>query len=137
MEQKHHSWGKKQWVDLFNDIKLLGQQDSHLLGTILCLASNHSVGINQLELVDGQQRTTTLTILLKALSDKFKQLEQEEIQKEIDSLLYCKGLDKVLNRKVTLGDLDNPDYEKFMKNEDLDSIKNQRFIEGYSFLYKS
>ncbi|MCM3412360.1 DUF262 domain-containing HNH endonuclease family protein [Metabacillus litoralis] len=131
--QRRYSWGEKQWSDLFNDIKLLGQQDTHLLGTILCLTSNYAVGINQLELVDGQQRTTTLTILLKALSDKFKELEQEEVFKEINSLLYCKGLDRVLKRKVILGDLDNPDYEKFMKSEELESIENERFIEAYEY----
>ncbi|WP_330502658.1 DUF262 domain-containing HNH endonuclease family protein [Peribacillus frigoritolerans] len=131
--QRRYSWGEKQWSDLFNDINLLSQQDSHLLGTILCLTSNYAVGINQLELVDGQQRTTTLTLLLKALSDKFTELKQDELHKEINSLLYCKGLDRVLKRKVILGDLDNPDYEKIMRNEDLDSIKNQKFIEAYNF----
>lgn len=131
--QRRYSWGVKQWSDLFNDIKLLSQQDTHLLGTILCLTSNYAVGINQLELVDGQQRTTTLTILLKALSDKFKELRQEEVHKEIDALLFCKGLDRVLKRKVILGDLDNPDYEKFMKNDELESIKNEKFIEAYEY----
>ncbi|MCP1495100.1 uncharacterized protein with ParB-like and HNH nuclease domain [Peribacillus frigoritolerans] len=131
--QRRYSWGEKQWSDLFNDIKLLSQQDSHLLGTILCLTSNYAVGINQLELVDGQQRTTTLTLLLKALSDKFTKLKLDELHKEINSLLYCKGLDRVLKRKVILGDLDNLDYEKFMKNEDLNTIKNQKIIEGYNF----
>lgn len=131
--QRRYSWGEKQWADLFHDIKLLSQQDSHLLGTILCLTANYSVGINVLELVDGQQRTTTLTILLKALSDKFKELQQEEVYKEIESLLFCKGIDRVLKRKVVLGDLDNPDYEKFMKNEDLESIKNKKFLEAYRF----
>lgn len=131
--QRRYSWGVKQWSDLFYDIKLLSQQDTHLLGTILCLTSNYAVGINQLELVDGQQRTTTLTILLKALSDKFKELKQEEVYKEIDALLFCKGLDRVLKRKVILGDLDNPDYEKFMKNEELESIKNEKFMEAYEY----
>jgi uncharacterized protein with ParB-like and HNH nuclease domain len=131
--QRRYSWGEKQWSDLFNDIKLLNQVDSHLLGTILCLTSNYAAGINQLELVDGQQRTTTLTILLKALSDRFEELGQDEVHKEINTLLYCKGLDRVLKRKVVLGDLDNPDYEKFMRNEDLTLIKNQKFIDGYNF----
>lgn len=134
--QRRYSWGEKQWSDLFNDIKLLNQQDSHLLGTILCLTSDYSVGVNLLELVDGQQRTTTLTILLKALADKFKDLTQEEIHKEIESLLFCKGIDRVLKRKVILGDLDNPDYEKLMDNENLDSIKNKKFLECYAFFSK-
>ncbi|WP_410493031.1 DUF262 domain-containing protein [Domibacillus sp. DTU_2020_1001157_1_SI_ALB_TIR_016] len=43
--QRRYSWGEKQWADLFHDIKLLSQRDSHLLGTILCLATNYSIGI--------------------------------------------------------------------------------------------
>lgn len=74
-----------------------------------------------------------MTILLKALSDKFKELQQEEVHKEIEALLFCKGIDRALKRKVILGDLDNPDYEKLMNNEDLDSIKNKKFLEAYGF----
>ncbi|WP_080497372.1 DUF262 domain-containing protein [Bacillus subtilis] len=131
--QRRYSWGEKQWMDLFLDIQLLNQGDSHLLGTILCLTKEHTAGINKLELVDGQQRTTTITILLKALSDKFNELQEKEVHKEIETLLYCKGIDRKLKRKVILGDLDNPDYEKLMSKYDLDSIKNKKFVEAYNF----
>ena len=46
--------------------------DSHLLGTIVCLAGHHTAGVNQLELVDGQQRLTTISILLHCLLDRLK-----------------------------------------------------------------
>ncbi|GEL78693.1 DUF262 domain-containing protein [Tenuibacillus multivorans] len=131
--QRRYSWGEKQWADLFHDIRLLNQNDSHLLGNILCLVSDHSIGINALELVDGQQRTTTLTILIKALSDKFKEMNNDELHKEMESMLTCKGFDRVPKRKLTLGDLDDPDFVKFLENHDIESLNNKRFIEAYNF----
>ncbi|MFB4169032.1 DUF262 domain-containing protein [Virgibacillus sp. JSM 102003] len=131
--QRRYSWGEKQWADLFNDIKLLNQSDTHLLGNILCLISDHTVGINKLELVDGQQRTTTLTILIKALSDRFKELGIEDLHKELEAMLACKGFDRVPKRKLILGDLDDPDYVRFLKKNDVEFSKNQRFIDAYDF----
>ncbi|MFE1245111.1 DUF262 domain-containing protein [Fictibacillus sp. NPDC058756] len=131
--QRRYSWGEKQWSDLYNDIHMLNQQDTHLLGTILCLTSTYVAGVNQLEIVDGQQRTTTLTILLKALSSRFKELNQHEIEKEINSLLFCKGINRILKRKVILGDLDDPDYNKIIDQEDLELIVNKKLIESYYY----
>ena len=90
-------------------------------------------GINTLELVDGQQRITSLTILLKVVQERFKHLKESDIVKEIESYLICKGIDRKLRTKVLLGDLDNPDYIKLMKNEERDLIKNQNLIYAYDY----
>lgn len=133
--QRRYSWGEKQWSDLFNDIKLLNQNDTHLLGNILCLISDHAVGINKLELVDGQQRTTTLTILIQALADIFQELRIDDLHKEQEAMLTCKGFDRIPKRKLVLGDLDDPDYIRFLENKDIELSKNQRFIDAYNYFY--
>lgn len=66
--QRRYSWQVKQLAELYDDIFYLREDDSHLLGTIVCLSNLHVVGINQLELVDGQQRITSLSILLNSSS---------------------------------------------------------------------
>ncbi|MYL39217.1 DUF262 domain-containing protein [Halobacillus litoralis] len=131
--QRRYSWGEKQWADLFNDIKLLNQEDSHLLGNILCLTSNYSVGINELELVDGQQRATTLTIIIKALADMFKNFGIDEVHNELEVLLTCKGIDRKQKRKLILGDLDDIDYMRFLNNDELDKVENENLVEAYKF----
>ena len=68
--QRRYAWGKPQLDALFNDINQLGENDSHLLGTILFLTESHTGGINRLEVVDGQQRITTISIILKVILDK-------------------------------------------------------------------
>lgn len=64
--QREYSWQKSQWEDLFED--LLEADGAHFLGTIICLnATTDAVEANVLELIDGQQRMTTLTLLLAAV----------------------------------------------------------------------
>lgn len=70
--QRAYAWGKRQRVDLFNDIldvKRSGRE--HFMATVVALAKdNRLIGADEyrtVEIVDGQQRVTTLVILLKAI----------------------------------------------------------------------
>lgn len=64
--QREYSWGKEQWDALFDD--LLEDNMGHFLGTIICV--NQSIDTTKqsvLELIDGQQRMTTISLLLLAV----------------------------------------------------------------------
>lgn len=64
--QREYSWQKQQWEELFDD--LIEADGAHFLGTIICLNSTvDAVEANVLELIDGQQRMTTITLLLAAV----------------------------------------------------------------------
>ncbi|MEH6740909.1 MAG: DUF262 domain-containing HNH endonuclease family protein [Sulfitobacter sp.] len=80
--QRAYSWQKKQRSDLFKDIEeahMSGKE--HFMATIVALSRDtKSIGADEykvVELVDGQQRVTTIVVLLKAielaLSDEDKQ----------------------------------------------------------------
>ena len=60
--QREYAWTKQQWDELFDD--LLEEEDArsgHFLGTIICInRTSNTTKENVLELVDGQQRMTTL-----------------------------------------------------------------------------
>ena len=92
--QRRYSWQWKQLAELFDDIHYLKNEDTHLLGSVVCLTASHRAGLNPLELVDGQQRITSLSIFLKALQVKFSELKQDDIVSEINSYLFCKGIDR-------------------------------------------
>ena len=94
--QRSYSWVHKQRQDLFADIKLAyakGIDRTHFMATIVGLqtntvpvgTTNHSV----VDIVDGQQRLTTLIILLKAIScsANIATPEHKRIRKEIESVL--------------------------------------------------
>src|SRR3954447_5789906 len=64
--QREYSWQKAQWEALFDD--LIEAEGAHFLGTLICL--NQTVDTAEasvLELIDGQQRMTTLTLLMAAV----------------------------------------------------------------------
>lgn len=77
--QRAYSWESKQRRDLFGDIKKLAQEQNsgrhHFMSTVVCLQTKQKEEIGADEfgiyhVVDGQQRLTTLIILLKALAKK-------------------------------------------------------------------
>lgn len=64
--QREYSWYKAQWEDLFQD--LIEADGAHFLGTIITLDQTlDSLQSNDLQVIDGQQRLTTLTLLLAAV----------------------------------------------------------------------
>ena len=75
--QRKYTWSKVQWEPLFEDICF--NDSGHFLGSIICInvtrdaASDHQL----LELVDGQQRLTTLSLLYAAIYGWIEQNESE------------------------------------------------------------
>lgn len=73
--QRFYSWQSRQRQDLFNDLSKLatGKDDQHhFMATIVChkTAETKDVGASQYrvyDIVDGQQRLTTLILLLKCI----------------------------------------------------------------------
>jgi len=63
-----------------------------LLGSIVCLAGHHKAGLNRLELVDGQQRLTTVTIVLECISQWLEHEGKSDEALEIAQLLNAKPL---------------------------------------------
>lgn len=130
--QRRYAWGLRQQRELFDDLLLLPEQDNHLLGTVLFLAETHGAGINELELVDGQQRITTLTILMHSLRLRFEREGDNDTAHEIKKLLQCKGVDRKVRSKLQLGDLDHSDYLLVMENGKAEDINNRCLLEAFS-----
>ncbi len=101
--QRSYSWTTKQRKDLFGDIKKIAQsQDSerhHFMSTVVCLQTREKeeVGADEFgvfHIVDGQQRLTTLIILLKAIAKKLSvgdDTEQREATKLSELLVKENG----------------------------------------------
>ena len=71
--QRDYSWGTKQCQQLWNDILRVGKDStaqSHFLGPVVYIASEQiSADIPRYLLIDGQQRLTTVMLLLAAVRD--------------------------------------------------------------------
>jgi hypothetical protein len=80
--QREYSWQRPQWEDLFQD--LVEADGPHFLGTIITLnQTKDAVSGGVLELIDGQQRMTTLTLLLAAvysvLNEHRDELDEDDL----------------------------------------------------------
>ncbi|WP_441748418.1 GmrSD restriction endonuclease domain-containing protein [Helicobacter pylori] len=83
--QRLYSWEKEQCKQLWDDIIKIGgndKMDGHFIGSILYVLDRITHSGNALLIIDGQQRLTTITLLLTALrnhlSDEVKRKEIED-----------------------------------------------------------
>ena len=80
--QREYTWGINDWDALFNDVT---ENDyGYFLGSYICVNSG-SLNGTVLEVIDGQQRFSTLSLLLTALYEKLSLLEsQMELEDKTD-----------------------------------------------------
>ena len=90
--QRSYSWSTRQRQDLFDDIEDVWQEDedsSHFMATVVCRRLNKvklgAERLKRLDIVDGQQRLTTLVILLNAIRFALPDADADA-QRDADSL---------------------------------------------------
>ena len=77
--QRNYDWKKDNCLVLFNDVISAYQEErTHFLGTIVQVQQDEEGGIKKYIIIDGQQRMTTVYLLLKALYDS----TTDEVDKE-------------------------------------------------------
>ena len=117
--QRSYSWSERQREDLFNDILSLGKEGddaSHFMATVVCLRRGKvrlgTDDMKKLDIVDGQQRLTTLVILFNAI--RFALDKNDEDQKrsadELGNLLVKPHGDNLLLLQT------NHDSSRFFAN---------------------
>jgi len=75
--QRDYAWKSKQAEDLFDDIgEAIETASGHYLGTVVL---SKPEGHHTFEVVDGQQRLTTITLVIKALLEEFKKDDEYRI----------------------------------------------------------
>ncbi len=136
--QRAYSWKKSEWQMLWDDLIELCSTDNprpHFMGSIVTMpATSVPEGVTKYLLIDGQQRLTTVFILLAALRDIAKQSE-EELAEEINNTIlvnpYKRGLDRYKLQPTQL------DREVFHKIIDIQSPTDGSGISDcYSFFSK-
>lgn len=99
--QRVYSWEKEQCKELWDDIIKVGgddKMDGHFIGSILYVLDGITHSDNALLIIDGQQRLTTITLLLTALRNH---LSDEVKRKEIEDH-YLINSDKDSDKKFRL-----------------------------------
>ncbi len=92
--QRNYTWEEENCEKLLQDIISISQnKKTHFMGSITYILHHidDEKSLRQLQefvIIDGQQRITTLMLLLKAIETK---IPNEEVKKEIDGLLNLSG----------------------------------------------
>ncbi|GAA8624380.1 DUF262 domain-containing protein [Helicobacter pylori] len=92
--QRNYTWEEKNCEKLLQDIIHISQnKKTHYMGSITYILHyiDNEKSLRQLQkyvIIDGQQRVTTIMLLLKAIETK---IQNEGIKKEIDNLLNLSG----------------------------------------------
>jgi hypothetical protein len=125
--QRGYKWNKKNFQDLWADLQRIGERvDKHFIGNIILLSEGDS---NELQIVDGQQRMVTISLLIMAIRDHPNRAETHS--KIIEEILESHRAGNT-RRRVTLYDDDaDAAFEKIW-NQNTSDIGGQ-VGEAYSF----
>lgn len=81
--QRAYSWSTRQWEDLYEDLSE-SVRGGHFFGSIICInRSTDALGDIDLELVDGQQRLITLSLLYAAIHARMLAVPREDTTDEM------------------------------------------------------
>lgn len=149
--QRPYAWTEEQcqtlWDDLYafaipdDDYSRFHDTDEYFLGSIVTFKNDD----NQLEVIDGQQRLTTLLLLFRALYNSY-QVNQEANAKTIKANLeQCiwktdefenKQEDQLkINSEVATDDA-KEEFLKILKTGDVDKDNNSQYTKNYRFFVK-
>lgn len=143
--QRTYVWNEDNWEDLLEEF-LDEERINNFLGAIILKQIPSTTGEpKKLEVIDGQQRLTTISILLKALYDSFSNEIKENIKNEIFSILFYKrdytssDYDEV---RIEHSLVDDEIYKKIIKESEtliLEKIdgKSHRMLKCYKFFRTS
>lgn len=139
--QRSYSWDKVQWKRLAEDLDALledGSRVQHFLGPLVCTPGQHVPGeINAYQLIDGQQRLTTLTVLLTALRDAAIEKQDNDFAAEIEEdLLVHKRKPGLQRYKIVPRLGDRSVYVTLVDRKEFDQRSTSSLLKAYRFFSK-
>lgn len=94
--QREYTWGINDWDALFNDVT--DNEHGYFLGSYICVNSG-SLNGTILEVIDGQQRFSTLMLLLTALYEKLSEHKDDMDDDDRNDLANLRS--ELANKKQT------------------------------------
>ena len=134
--QRRYSWLERQIGELIDDISQIESNDTHLLGSIVCLAGAHVADLNELEVVDGQQRLTTVSILLVCLKERLQAegAAQQSAISDIEKLSVAKSMTGKEAAKIKLDSIDAKDYATLASGDNALEVENKSLACAFAFV---
>jgi uncharacterized protein with ParB-like and HNH nuclease domain len=119
--QRSYVWKKDNWEELWDNVLeekqalSAGLDSEHFIGTIIIKQKlTETLGINPFDLIDGQQRLTSICILLKAIQDS---LLNEANKNFINSLLIFVDANGKQHIRLSHSKIDTKYFTKIILNQ--------------------
>lgn len=130
--QRNYDWNNIQCEKLFRDIINANANDcQHFTGTIVYINDiNGGSGLNEVLIIDGQQRITTMYILLKALYDASKGVSVR-IESEIKEVMFNRHCDEKYKVKLKPVKTDNEQLIYLIKDNIDKMDRNSNVYKNY------
>ncbi|WP_035337683.1 DUF262 domain-containing protein [Dokdonia sp. PRO95] len=147
--QRDYSWKEENWDDLWLDINnALKSNTRHYMGSIVLIKKEKK----QLEIIDGQQRLTSLSLLalsciriieelILSNENKSDNLERKDIlMRKFVGFKSAKSL--MFSPKLKLNKLNNPTYSSYLiqfhnvPNKSKLAKSNKALLDAYEYFYK-
>ena len=159
--QRNYAWEEKNLEDLWEDLYYLEASKQHYFGTVLLKHSGQTRDLDlfkkfdRYDVIDGQQRLTTVLILLREIISQLKAIDDEQLRKaaaDLEEQYLVQGVHYKLNplgndgdffQKYIMGDMSPPDPDalsqerlmgakKFFRNKlngEKERLSSEEFID--------
>nr|WP_312275436.1 DUF262 domain-containing protein [Moraxella sp. CTOTU46711] len=141
--QRSYAWETDHVDALLNDIRdaLTNKEKEYFLGSIVLTSSSNG----RFEVIDGQQRLTTVSLIISAIKNIFRSFEDNEavISIQQDFLSKTDRRTKEKESKIILNETDNDIYQQMIDDiydysdkKKIRRMSHKRLIECYEFCYQ-
>lgn len=135
--QRPYVWSKPEWEELIHSIKTSNDNSMPFIGSFILQKSDKS---NNYLVIDGQQRITTISVLVKAYVDAYQEIP-EDVKPIFINIIYDikrVGFKGHYTPRITPSIMDKNDFDIIMEKElDYSSLegKSGLIIEAYKYFY--
>lgn len=141
--QRPYSWEPSNWQTLWDDVINQYEEDedkrsSHFMGALVTVPiKSVPVGVTKHLVIDGQQRLTTLSILLAAIRDKAKLVDDNKTVEIIGDLLRNRHHNAPDDLKLVPTQADRNAYNALVYGKELEQYNESRLIQAYRFFLRA
>ena len=93
--QRKYVWEKENWEDLKNDLDFIintNSKKNHFIGSIVLISGATKDGISKYTIIDGQQRTFTILLILTTIAQIFKEYDDKDNFAGLCDIIYPKDI---------------------------------------------
>ena len=138
--QRPYSWDPKDWTTLWEDLMAqyeLADRSSHFMGAVVTVpVKSVPVGVSKHLVIDGQQRLTTISLLLAAIRDKATQDSDESTAGIIGDLLVNRHYKSPDDLKLVPTQADRSAYNAIVYLKNIEDHEESRVVQAYRFFRK-